>query len=403
MPIDEIPLQFTLKVATRCNLNCSYCYVYHKEDSTWRKRPRLMSEAVLEAAIYRIRRHCAASGQTTVNLLFHGGEPCLMGAERFRRWCDHIRDSLQDQVRTRFVLQTNGTLLDRKWIDVIREQGVNVGVSLDGPEAIHDSMRVTHKGSGSYAMALRGIDLLREADLSFSILAVVTLGADGADVHRHLAALSPFSIEYILPDFTQDSIGPIREQYGATPGADFLIAAFDEWWFNGTIELTVSPFTHMSRAVLGGRHRVDFIGNNPLGYLFIETNGAIEGLDVLKVCQNGLSATGLNVFEHDFTAIRALGSLHSQAVFEGMPLPSGCRGCPECDTCAGGYLPHRYSAARGFDNPSAWCLDWLRLFAHLRKRLGVDYEETKLRRMVLEELAGEHPVQDPEINVLPWK
>jgi uncharacterized protein len=385
---NEVPLQFTLKVATLCNLNCSYCYVYHKEDATWRERPHLMSEAVLEAAIHRIRRHCAASGQKTVNILFHGGEPCLMGADRFRRWCDRIRDSLQDQVRTRFILQTNATLLDRIWVEAIREQGVNVGVSLDGPQAIHDSVRVTHKLGGSYAMVVRGIDALRTADVSFSILSVVSFGTDGARVHRHLAELNPFSIDYILPDFTHATIGPIRERYGATPSADFLIAAFDEWWFNGTIDLAVSPFTHMARAILGGRHNVDFIGNNPLGYLFIETDGSIEGLDVLKVCQNGLSATGLNVFEHDFAAVRA-SSLHGQAVFEGMPLPSDCRQCPESVTCAGGYLPHRYSAVHGFDNRSVWCEDWLRLFAHLRERLNVDHEETKLRQQVLAELAGE--------------
>src|SRR5512143_99352 len=130
MPSDEAPLQFTLKVASRCNLDCTYCYVYHKADDTWAGRPPLMSDAVVEAAIVRIRRHCQRTGQPTVNILFHGGEPCLVGAARFRRWCEMLRRDLSETVRPRFILQTNATLIDAEWTEVIREQGVNVGVSL---------------------------------------------------------------------------------------------------------------------------------------------------------------------------------------------------------------------------------------------------------------------------------
>src|SRR6201996_5087408 len=79
--------QAILKVASRCNLNCSYCYVYNMADSSWKQRPALMSNEVFEAAIERSRQQCRATGQEQLRIAFHGGEPCLMGPERFDAWC----------------------------------------------------------------------------------------------------------------------------------------------------------------------------------------------------------------------------------------------------------------------------------------------------------------------------
>ena len=82
-----------------------------------------------------------------------------------------------------------------------------------------------------------------------------------------------------------------------------------------------------------------------------------------------------------------MSDLHRLAIFDGVRLPSGCEACRERTTCAGGYLPHRYSRARGFDNPTVWCADMLRLFGRLRELLKVPVEETTLRRRILAEIA----------------
>ncbi|MEW6499327.1 MAG: radical SAM protein, partial [Cyanobacteriota bacterium] len=84
-------LHFALKVFSRCNLSCRYCYVYNKADHSWQDRPFVMSDTIFEAALDRIRNHCLRSQQRSVRIVFHGGEPCLSGVERFSNWCRRIR------------------------------------------------------------------------------------------------------------------------------------------------------------------------------------------------------------------------------------------------------------------------------------------------------------------------
>ena len=64
--------------------------------------------------------------------------------------------------------------------------------------------------------------------------------------------------------------------------ADFLLPILNHWWVKSSMQLTVQPFKAMARTVLGGDTVVDFIGNNPYNYVFIEPDGSIEGLDVVQ-------------------------------------------------------------------------------------------------------------------------
>jgi uncharacterized protein len=151
----------------------------------------------------------------------------------------------------------------------------------------------------------------------------------------------------------------------------------------------ISPFWNIARVISGGDSVVDALGNPPLRFMFVQPDGAIEGLDVLRSCGEGFATTGLNVFQHDFNDVAGLSELHQSIIFEGISLPTGCQGCYERDTCAGGYLPHRYSQSRGFDNQSAWCLDLLKLFEHIRGRMNITVDDTQIRRSVLNEMLTE--------------
>lgn len=311
------------------------------------------------------------------------GEPCLIGPDTFDAWCTRARAVLGQIVKLHLVMQTNGTLLDSRWVHLLRKHRVSVGISMDGPKEIHDAVRVDHRQGGSYDQVERGLRLLQEAQVPFGIGCVIPLGADPLTVHQHFLGLGSKQITYLMPHFTHDTIGPVHQRYGPTPCADFLIAVFDHWWFESTMELQINNLKDVARVIMGGQSHSEAIGNGPPGYVFIEADGEMEGLDNLRACGHGLSRIKLNVRHADFLALLRTETMHSQAIFEGMPLAAACRGCPEGTTCAGGHLAHRYSLSRGFDNPSVWCGDLLKLFVHVRARMGVSVEETYQRRQMI--------------------
>jgi uncharacterized protein len=383
------PLDFVLKTASRCNLNCSYCYVYNKGNDTWRDKPAVMPDHIFEATVSRIRRYCDQSGQTSVTVSFHGGEPCLMGSRRFAQRCERLRHELEPRRNVRLVLQTNGTLLDASWAGAIKASRVEVGVSVDGSEAVHDANRVDHRGNGSYRRVVEGLDVLTEAGVPFSILSVIQLGGDGLAAYRHLLSLNPAAINFLFPDFTHDSFGPVRDAYGPVACWDFLRPVFDEWVSSWPPKVMVPLFWNMIRLVMGSNSKLDVLGNGQLPFVFIQTDGTIEGLDVLGVCREDIPQTGLSVLRNDFVDIPNASQLLGSAMFIGTAMPQGCGRCPERDTCGGGYLPHRYSSDRGFDNPSVWCADLLAFFVHVRRWLNVSPEDTHLRREALQWLASE--------------
>lgn len=387
---NSIPIPyFILKVASRCNLDCSYCYVYNKGDRSWRSKPPLMSDTTFDATLKRVREHCLLVGQKSVNFVFHGGEPMLLGPTRFAKWCERAQKVLDDVADVSFLIQTNGTLIDNDWAAVLSRYCVRVGVSVDGPPQVHDAFRVDHYGRGSYRAVARGIDTLHAANMSFGINCTLPFGADPIKVHRHFVALGANAISYAFPDFTHDTIAPLRRNFGPTPCADFLIPIFNDWWVNSTLKLQIREFWAMSRAILGGTSRLDYIGSGKYGYIFVESDGTIEGLDHLRICDESLYRTDKNVNNASFVDVLQPEFVHTQLLTGSVPIPRDCATCQERDTCAGGYLPHRYSHARRFENPSVWCEDLLALFAHLRAKLEVTPEETRTLRKAY---------RDPQIN-----
>ena len=358
-------VQLIIKVAERCNLNCSYCYMYNHADQSYLRRPAFMSDEVFAQLLARVYEYCDRRPKHRMSLVFHGGEPMLMGAERFRRFTNLAREKLGEKLKS-IQLQSNATLVDDDWIAALRESGVTVGVSLDGPPEINDMFRVDHAGRGSHASVLNGLRRLQEQGLLSSVLCVVNPAHSGIGVYCYFRSLGITRMNFLFPDATHDVKQRLYGQYGKTPVADYLIPVFDEWVNEDDPAVRVLCFEEMIKAILGGNVWSGLIGNSRANYLVIDTDGSIQALDALKVCWEGVPESGLNLFEHGFDDLyKGLPLLH-RVVHEGIPISAMCNSCHERAICGGGYLPHRYSRANGFDNPSIWCQDLLTLFAHVR-------------------------------------
>jgi uncharacterized protein len=140
-PINE----FIIKAASRCNLNCDYCYEYNLGDDTWKSQPKLMNEETARVLGARIAEHASQHGLSNVFISFHGGEVLLLGPKRLEQICHILREQVGDATHLLFSMQTNATLLTERFVDVIQRQQIDVSVSIDGNGEAHDRHRVDHR------------------------------------------------------------------------------------------------------------------------------------------------------------------------------------------------------------------------------------------------------------------
>jgi uncharacterized protein len=364
---------YVLKVASRCNLNCSYCYMYNKGDDSYIHQPRRMSDDTVRALLARAKTHCLEQGLDSVIFSFHGGEPLLAGMEFFRRFVAAASAILGDDVTPTHVLETNGTLLTKEWIDLFCHLNIRFGISLDGPPAIHDRWRVNHAGIGSYRDVRRAIDLVLEDrrcdDLFGGVLSVIDLACDPEDIYNHLREIGVTCCDLLLPDGTRDNPPPGLNHDGLrTPYADWLIRVFDRWFDSQDTSFSIRLFDSVIRLLFDPAAGNDSLGGGGNGLLVIETDGGIEPVDVLKICGPSFTKTGLNVAHNEIRDVYGI-DLVNLYLSGGAAACRTCQGCAVFPVCGAGYLPHRYASRNGFDNPSVYCHDLMKLITHIRDRV----------------------------------
>jgi uncharacterized protein len=157
------PRLIILQPTPFCNINCSYCYLGHRDDR------RLMPKEVIEAVRERIFRRLSADASPAV--VWHAGEPTAAPI----RWYEHAYARLADvsPPLASFAMQSNGIVIDQKWIDLLRRTNTNISLSIDGPQRFHDERRRTRNGKPTWHLAMRGLKRLQAAGLDPSVITVL--------------------------------------------------------------------------------------------------------------------------------------------------------------------------------------------------------------------------------------
>ena len=360
-----------VKIASRCNLNCSYCYMYNLGDNTYKSQPKVMPLAVVDELMYRVKENCLAHGTKGFSFILHGGEPLLAGKDFFKYFKQKADDVLGGITELYFGLQTNAVLLDEDWCKFLGEFGYGLGISLDGPKAINDAFRVDHAGRGSYDDIIKGLKTAQSTGYlqSPGLLSVINVNTDPIEIYDHFKSLKVNGVNFLLPDANYDHLPPSSVIDSETPYGDWYIKLFDQWFYersDNTIDITY--FSMFVDYILGSKSTWDNMGKEENSVLVIETNGGIESVDVLKICGDGFTKTEANVLTHSFddATQTALAKIYR---YSGSMLSKKCLACPVSETCGGGYIPHRYSSKNGFNNPSVYCNDLMKLITHIQNRV----------------------------------
>jgi uncharacterized protein len=358
-PADMKYLAVVLKIAERCNIDCSYCHVFNGNDSSWRHHPKAMAVDTVRDVGRFLQQGIADLRFPSVRIVFQGGEPMMMRKRDFAQTCEILRSSLSGASTVEFVMQTNGTLVDDDWIGLLSRYKVSAGISLDGLKSAHDLRRVDHRKRGTYDRVIVGLRALQEAARAGLVdmpvtLTVIDPHSDARATYRHLVDdLQLRCINFLLPKNCHDNVAGIDVRaYGS-----WLATLFDEWTTDDDVEIDVRLFRDILDMFLHDRAGLWWGRNDLREWEFaicIASDGGLGPDDEYRATDFWLDVAGHNVRTTslaDFLDSKAFHVLNRAK----RTVPADCRPCMWQRICGGGALLNRYSRENGFNNRSVLC------------------------------------------------
>lgn len=259
-------------VGFRCDMACEYCF-YHQ----LQKPSQLMSFQALESLIKETYR--ANTSSQLANFIWHGGEPLVAGKEFYQEVLKLQEKYNKKGQKTINGLQTNGTLLDKKWAEFFKKNGFEIGVSLDGPQEYHDRYRQYQGGKGSFEDVMRGIKILKENDIPFGVVSVVT----NATVHYPGEVFQFFVENEIYNIKFSRALGrassgellefaPDPDEYG-----NFLLQILELWLEKDDPRLNITPINEIFTSLVRGESGLECLFSNKCGrFWIVNANGDVH-------------------------------------------------------------------------------------------------------------------------------
>lgn len=365
-----------------CNLRCAYCFYLEKHAYYVQEKVCRMPDIVLD---HYTRSYIASQPTREVEFAWQGGEPTLMGLEFFRRAVELQKKYGEGRI-IHNSLQTNGTLLNDDWCEFFAKENFLIGLSVDGPEPIHNRYRVYADGRGSFDRVMKAAKCMKKHGVEFNALTCITRESahEGRQIYRFLRDSGFRFMQFIPiverppdkaagqlglslatpPDLQQLAESPAVMPFTVEPAAygQFLIDIFDEW-----IKRDVGRFfvNHFDVALAA------WMGQNPPLCVYSKVCGsalAVEHDGSVYACDHFVYPEYLrgNVMTEDLGRIISNMRQRSFGMQKALGLTDDCKQCRHLNACHGGCLKHRFSpSSTGQPGHNYLCAGYLKYFDHI--------------------------------------
>ncbi len=356
-------------VGSLCNLKCHYCYYLDKAEIYGGREPR-MSIQMLE---HFVREYIAANDVPDVYFNWHGGEPLLAGLDFYRKAVE-FQKKYGEGKRIHNTLQTNGTLITREWAEFFRANGFLLGVSIDGPQNVHDRYRGGKGGASVFDRVIKGIMELYRARVQYNVMTTVNKQSEGRglEIYQFLKQAGTRFIQFmpvvehvkdgliVSPDTPGARIAPWS--IDAKAFGRFLCDIFDYWVRHDVGKVFVNQFDAALASWCGVPQGTCSFAETCGGNSIIEHNGDLYPCDHFVYEDYRIG----NVLETDLRTLMNSSRQVRFGIDKRNGLPHKCLSCRWFFACHGECPKHRFNVTdRGETGLNALCEGYEMFFSHV--------------------------------------
>ncbi|PJC86694.1 anaerobic sulfatase maturase [Vibrio sp. HA2012] len=362
-----------------CNIDCKYCFYLEKEklyperNLNWR-----MDERTLEAYI---QQHIDAQEGNEVIFAWQGGEPTLLGIEFYQRVIQYCGQYAQEKT-IHHAFQTNGILIDERWCEFFKQNNFLVGLSIDGPQELHDYYRVTRSKKGTHEQVMRAVHLFHLYDISFNTLTVVNDKNvhEPIKVYEFLKEIGSTYIQFIplverkinagehLAGPNEPFASVTSWSVNANDFGQFLSVIFDYWIRKDVGSVFVQLFDSVFGSWLG--HSAGLcVFSRTCGHAFaLEANGDLYQCDHYVYPEFKLG----NIHEMTIKEMNKSKEAIQFGLNKQNLLDTDCKRCRFLFACNGGCPKHRFEISfSSYPNHNYLCRGYYHFFSHIEPYMGV--------------------------------
>lgn len=353
-----------VKATTNCNLQCKYCSEPIRESESHSR----IGTAVVDG----IYRTLSALSPRKLDILLTGGEVFCVSTKRLDSIFSRFGRLRDEERKVSFHVQSNGTLITPEVCDLLEAHQVNIGISMDFPQADHDYARVFRDGSaGSWDSTRHAIELLRKRGINYSLLTVVSSqnARKLSEIYtglKQFASPSSRTAKFIL--FTPSGRGRYaKSNFTIAPNAlSKVLTEFFDIWAMDESDFRIQPFGAIVLGMLDGAVGACEFSNKICSSIFaVATDGWIYPCSRF----DGFPEACFGNVQDDASSAQVRTLLSQKQERARFLNVSGCRNCEFFDLCNGGCGFDAFINTGDFRRKTSRCRTNKRLFSNIHRTM----------------------------------